>query len=102
MATAWQGAEFDPEGDHIPQIYQALNSADPAATIGDLWPWMRARHRKEAVDNFVALAIPLQNAGAGDDLELVVQRFDYAVVAYCGELPPPSHPWWRLPHRRKH
>ena len=71
MATAWGGnAELD-------KIQAALVTEDPRETLHDLYPWVSANR----IDRYVTEAIPLQNVGEHDALELAARRFWHDVDA---------------------
>ena len=62
---------FNPDADLTGPILQTLNSANPAATICDEWPWMRGN---PAVADFVDEALRLRKERS-EDLPVVVERF---------------------------
>lgn len=72
---------FDPDADLTGPILQTLNSANPAATICDEWPWLRGN---PAVADFVDQAQRLQKERS-DDLEVVVERFAGVIRVEHGE-----------------
>lgn len=97
--------EFDENTDPTAYVTAALDSANPIATLMDLYPWMQVL----TVADFTTNALYLHQLGehwATADLTVLIQRFAHAVRAEWanqpGRIPAEHKPatrrrWPRLP-----
>lgn len=68
----WEALGFDEEADLTPLIRAALDSADPPATLHDLWPWVSTSAR---------LKLLMQVRVGEVEQDVLIARFQHCVRA---------------------